>query len=113
MSRPIHLAIVSLLAITLAPFAGAKESDEIPLTARGQELQKKYAKELESLRAEVVAAMPPIDATKKARFLEVRAKWNGLASPNKDNHQSKFLALFKGVSTIIAPVAGAEKEGTR
>ncbi len=50
---------------------------------RVQELLKKYTKELESLRAEVVAALPPVNEAKKARFLEVRAKWNGLASSNR------------------------------
>ena len=84
MKRLLPFAILPLLAITIAPFAVAAESTEIPLTARGQELHKKYTKELESLRAEVVAALPPVNDAKKARFLEVRAQWNGLASPNKE-----------------------------
>ena len=84
MKRLIHLATLSLLAITIAPFAGAAKSIEIPLTARGQELQKKYTKELESLRAEVIAALPPVNDAKKARFLEIRAQWNGLPNSKKD-----------------------------
>jgi len=93
MKRLIHLATLSLLAITIAPFAGAAESIEIPLTARGQELQKKYTKELESLRAEVIAALPPVNDAKKARFLEIRAQWNGLPNSKKDGSASEKKAL--------------------
>ena len=93
MKRLLNLAILPLLAITVAPFTGAKESDEIPLTARGQELQKKYTKELETLRAEVVAALPPVNDAKKARFLEMRAKWNGLASPSKETPPTERKAM--------------------
>ena len=93
MKRLLPFAILPLLTITIAPFAGATESTEIPLTARGQELQKKYTKELESLRAEVIAALPPVNDAKKARFLEIRAKWNGLPNAKEDGSASEKKAL--------------------
>ncbi len=93
MKRLIHIAILPLLAIAIAPYADAKESNKIPLTARGLELEKKFTKELESLRAEVVAALPPVNDAKKARFLEIRAKWNGLASPNKETPAAERKAM--------------------
>ncbi len=93
MKRLLQFAILSLLAITIAPFADAKESAEIPLTARGQELQKKFAKELESLRAEVIAALPPVNDVKKASFLEIRAKWNGFPNAKEDASASEKKAL--------------------
>ena len=76
-------ALLAGLLVLCVPASAAKEQEEVPLTARGTELHGKYTKELESLRAEVVAALPPVDEAKKARFLEVRAKWNGL--PNIDD----------------------------
>jgi hypothetical protein len=93
MKRLLYLAILPLLAITVAPFVDAKESDEIPLTAQGQELQKKYTKELESLRAEVVAALPPVNDAKKARFLEIRTQWNALPNAKEDGSASEKKAL--------------------
>jgi hypothetical protein len=74
-----------LLAVTLSPLAvAAKEQEEVPLSARGKELLGKYTAELEALCAGVVAALPTVDAAKKTRFLEGRAKWNGLANANTE-----------------------------
>ncbi len=97
MKRLLLFAILPLLTITVlsAPAEDDGDTDippkstgkkaEVPLSARGQELLKKYTKELESLRAEVVAAVPQVDATKKTRFLEVRTTWNGLANSGKES----------------------------
>lgn len=63
---------------------GAKNQEEIPLNEGGSALHETYAKELESLRAEVIAALPAINEAKKARFLELRNKWNELPTPNDD-----------------------------
>jgi hypothetical protein len=93
MKRLLLFTILPLLAITVAPFAGAAESTEIPLTARGQELQKKFTKELESLRAEVIASLPPVNDAKKARFLEIRTKWNGLPNDKEDGSATEKKAL--------------------
>lgn len=102
---PIHLIMIirpplSLVAalqtglLILCPTAMvAKEQEAVPLSARGTELLGQYTKELEALRAGVVAALPPVDATKKTRFLEVRAKWNGLANANDETPPAERKAL--------------------
>lgn len=79
-----HVTIALLLAFSMSPLALAKDQVEVPLNARGKELQAKYTKDLESLRAGVLAALPQVDEAKKTRFLEVRAKWNGLANIDDD-----------------------------
>jgi hypothetical protein len=85
MNIRILLSLFATVLSVLCPTAeAAKERIEIPLTAKGNELLGKYTKELETLRAEVLATLPKIDEAKKARFLEVRAKWNGLASSNAE-----------------------------
>jgi hypothetical protein len=76
-----HL-LPSILVISTLTLANGKE--EIPLNPRGQELLKKYTKELETLRAEVVAATPKPDEAKKARFMELRAQWCALDTYKKD-----------------------------
>ena len=113
-----YLAILPLLAFATSSFAKTKEKEEIPLPPKGQELQKKYTKELESLRAEVVAALPPVNEAKKARFLEVRAKWNGIAHSDKESTpaekkaqdeleeklQTEAMAAAGDLLTDLAPV---------
>ena len=76
--------LAPLLAAAFVPLAAAKDEVEVPLNARGTELVGKYTKQLESLRAEVVGALPPVVEAKKARFLEIRTKWNGIANANDD-----------------------------
>lgn len=85
MKRLLHLAILPLLALATSSFAKTKGKEELPLPPKGQELEKKFTKQLETLRAEVVAALPPVNDAKKARFLEARAKWNGLANSDKED----------------------------
>ena len=94
-TRTIVLAVAvlsSLLAFSPRVDA-AKGQVEIPLNARCTELLGKYTKELESLRAEVVAALPAVDEAKKTRFLEAREKWNGLANPSDDTPPAERKAL--------------------
>jgi hypothetical protein len=93
-NRTIFSAVASLSALlAFATPVEAKNQDEVPLTSRGTELEAKYSKELESLRAEAVAALPPLDEAKKARFLEVRAKWDGLANTNDETPPAERKAL--------------------
>jgi hypothetical protein len=93
-NRTFLSAVASFSALlAFATPVGAKDEVEVPLTARGTELHEKFTKQLESLRAEVVAAVPPVDDAKKARFLEVRAKWDGLANSNDDTTPTEKKAL--------------------
>ena len=88
-----NLTIALVWGVTMGPLAAAKEQVEFPLTARGKELQEKYTKELESLRTEVIAALPPVNDAKKARFLGIRAKWNGFPNTKEDDSASEKKAL--------------------
>jgi hypothetical protein len=86
-NRPLFRMLVTLFTgiLVLCPtVAMSKDQVEIKLAARGEELLGKYSKQLESLRAEVIAALPPLDEAKKARFLESRAKWNAIPNSGSD-----------------------------
>jgi hypothetical protein len=80
---PVAPFLATLLALWPAAVR-AKTQAEVPLTARGTELVEKFTKELETLRAEVAAALPAMDEAKKARFLENREQWNGIPRSNDD-----------------------------
>lgn len=84
MKHSIYL-IIAMLLVSAASSQAAKEIQGIPLTARGKELMETYTKQLETLRAEVIAALPPVNDAKKARFLEIRAKWNGIPNSKEDD----------------------------
>jgi hypothetical protein len=64
--------------------AAKKQVEEVPLSARGKELLAQYTKQLETLRSEVQAAIPAVDEAKKARFLEIRAKWSAIPRSNSE-----------------------------
>ena len=121
----IATGIALLLAATASPSdaAAVNKKEEVPLTTRGTQLLEKFTKELETLRAEVVAALPQIDGAKKARFIEIRAKWNGLASSNKDTPaaekkaqddareqvQGEAMEAAKALIPDMAPVLSSDK----
>ena len=67
MKRSLLITTTFLLAGGLGPLL-AKKGNEVPLTPRGAELEADYSKQLESLRAEVIAALPEVDAAKRSRF---------------------------------------------
>ena len=58
------LFTIILLALSIGPLA-AKKDYEVPLTAKGRELEAQYAKQLETLRKEVTEALPAVDNAKK------------------------------------------------
>jgi len=84
--------VSALLALSSLPLFAAK-TEEIPLTAKGKELEAKYAKQLETLRKEVIEALPAVDPAKKARFLELRKQWDEMASPNENTPPAERKAL--------------------
>jgi len=63
--------------------AGDKDP-EVPLSDRGVKLQETYSKQLETLKAEVVAALPQVNQANKTRFIELRAKWNAMPQLAED-----------------------------
>ncbi|MFM7179911.1 MAG: hypothetical protein ACKO2G_00305 [Verrucomicrobiales bacterium] len=81
---PALLTSAMLLATALGAFAAKKDEEQIPLTPLGTKLMEKFTKELETLRAEVVAAVPPVDEVKKSRFLEIRTKWSAIPNKGED-----------------------------
>lgn len=108
MKRLIHLAIWSLLAITIAPLAAAKqEVVGIPLTTRGQELHDKFTKQLETLRAEAVAALPAVDEAKKTRFMELRTKWNELPKITEETKPADKKAIEETTTQLQADLLTA------
>jgi hypothetical protein len=92
MKQSVYLMIAMLL-VSVVSSQAAKEVQGVPLTARGKELLETYTNQLEKLRAEVIAALPPVDDAKKARFLEIRAKWNGIPNAKEDDPATAKKAL--------------------
>ncbi len=85
---------LAFLAFTL-PINAAKEVPVPALTSKGETLKTKYTKMLDELKAEVLAALPAVDATKKDAFMKARTEWSALDSPGSDAppaEQKKFEA---------------------
>ena len=98
MKLPFLLSTALLLATT-GILPAAKPKAEIPLTSRGKELHAQYSKQLETLRAEVVAAIPAVDEAKKARFLDVRAKWSAI--PRRNEEMSASVAKANEAQAVL------------
>jgi len=89
-----------LLAVTATLHAAKKQVEEIPLSARGSELHEQYTEQLETLRAEVVAAIPPVDEAKKSRFMNLRTQWNEIPSPSDDTSADEKKAIEEKTEQI-------------
>jgi hypothetical protein len=74
----------ALVGSPLPADAAPKQVPDVPLTARGEELQSKYAQMLEALKAEVLKALPAVDPARKATFLDARSRFSGLSAPRED-----------------------------
>lgn len=90
--KTIPSLLAPLLLVAALPLSAAPPP-EVPLTAKGEELLAQYSKQLETLRAEVIAELPPMDAGKKARFLELRKQWDEMARPNEDTPPAERKAI--------------------
>lgn len=99
--------LATLLAAAFVQFAEAKDEIEVPLTARGKELHEQYTKQLETLRGEVTSAVPAIDAEKKARFMELRAKWDALPAINDETKPNDVKAIQEQTEQIQAELLSA------
>lgn len=62
-------AVLALMIAAIAPHAHAEST----LSAKGQELEKRYAAMLSELRAEIVEALPAVSEEKKAAYTEALA----------------------------------------
>lgn len=102
------LISASLLVATFGPLAAApKNQPEIPLNARGKELLETYTKQLETLRAEVTAAIPAVDEAKKTRFMDLRAQWAKIPRPNEDTNAQEKKAIEEQTERIQAELLSA------
>ena len=104
------LTAALLLATATGSFAAKKEDDQIPLTSRGNQLLEKYTKELETLRAEVKAAVPAVDETKKARFMEIRAKWDRIPENDDDTPATEAKANEELAAQVESEAKQAAEE---
>lgn len=93
MKRSCLSSIFLLMAAAGTLTAAPKDKSEVPLTGRGQELLTKYTKQLETLRAEVVAAVPAVDEAKKTRFMELRTEWNQIPKISEDTKADEKKAI--------------------
>ena len=77
------ILVAAVLVSGVLPLS-AEKAAEIPLTSGGKILLEKYTGELETLRKEVVAALPVVDKAKHDRFMELRAKWTAMPNLSDD-----------------------------
>jgi hypothetical protein len=89
---PALLSTCLLLATAIESFAAKTEEAQMPLSSQGNQLLEKYTKELESLRTEIKSAVPAVDEAKKARFLEIRTKWNAIRENGKETPPAEVKA---------------------
>jgi hypothetical protein len=97
---------VALMLAVAGPLCAAPKTPEVPLTARGKELHGQYSKQLDALRAEVTSALPVSDAEKKARFMELRAKWDGIPAITEDTKPDQKQAIEKSTELIQSELLG-------
>jgi hypothetical protein len=107
MKIPALLTTTLMLAAAGTLSAASKKQPEVPLTARGKELHEQYAKQLETLRAEVASAVPAIDAEKKARFMELRAKWDAIPAIDDDTNPNDVKAIGEQTEQLQAELLSA------
>lgn len=106
MKIPTLFTTILMLATAVTGNAASKQP-EVPLTARGKELHEQFTKQLETLRAEVASAVPAVDAEKKARFTELRAKWDALPTIKDDTNQNEAKAIGEQTEQIQAELLSA------
>lgn len=83
--------LISSLLLAAASLLLAN-SEPIPLNASGEKLLAEYTQQLETLRAEVVAALPQVDGAKKQAFLDNRGKFAALPRLTDDTPPAERVA---------------------
>lgn len=106
MKIPALFTTVLILATALIGNAASKQP-EVPLNARGKVLHEQYTKQLETLRAEVASAATAIDAEKKARFMNLRAKWDVLPVINDETKPADVKGIQQQTEQIQAELLSA------
>lgn len=107
-------ASVAILALMAVPVDAkpAKAPPVVPLSAQGEKLATNYAAMLEAVKREITAAIPAINESKKARYLQAQID-EKTAETNLFAAQKAFGAV-KGAEGLVAHakgkwIAGADK----
>ncbi len=91
--RTLFTALIGCLLIGMAwPAWAAPPEPEPTLNAKGEQIRAEYAETLETLSADVAAALPEIDEQKKTAFLEARVAVEELVQPGEDANREQILA---------------------
>jgi len=83
--------LFGLLAVltTLPATSSARGKEPVPvLTGQGQALDKLYSEQLDAIQKEISAALPTVDAQKKAAFETARAELGALKAPREDDPEA-------------------------
>ena len=114
----IRLLLGLLVALASLPAASsARNKAPVPvLTEQGKALEKEYAGQLDAMCKEISAALPEIDAQKKAAFEAARAELGELKAPREDDaeavhrayHTAKPLAEAKALDNARPLIADAK-----
>ncbi len=114
----IRLLLGLLVALASLPAASsARNKAPVPvLTEQGKALEKEYADQLDAMCKEISAALPEIDAQKKAAFEAARAELGELKAPREDDaeavhrayHTAKPLAEAKALDNARPLIADAK-----
>lgn len=115
--QSISLLFGLLAVLTSLPAASSARSKEpvVVLTEQGQVLEKQYSEQLDAILKEISAALPTVDAQKKAAFEVARTELGALKAPREDDpeavhkayHAAKPLAEAKALDSARPLIADA------
>lgn len=80
----IPLSLVLAVLTGSGAASAADRSPDVPLSERGRGLLAAYAETLATRKAEILAALPPLDEQKKTAFLNARASLARLTPPGEE-----------------------------
>jgi len=87
MKLPAVISIVLSLCVTTGSLT-ARKAPQAELTAKGEELRAAYARELESLRAEIRKALPEMDPAKIAAYEAGQAQLQAINEARKEGESA-------------------------
>lgn len=113
--RPLCGILAALAGLSVTVSARSK-TPAPALTETGRVLEKEYSRQLEEIGREIAAALPEVDARKKAAFETARAELAVLKAPREDDveavqrayHEAKPLAEAKALEAARAVIAEVE-----
>jgi hypothetical protein len=105
--------LLAVLASLPAVSSAQSKKPVALLTEKGQALEKQYSEQLDGIRKEILAALPTVDAQKKASFETARAELDALKQPREDDaeavhrayHEAKPLAEAKALDNARPLIA--------